>query len=178
MLNETTGLVKNIMIEITTLIYAKMKAPLSTIAVLTLVPMLTQWKRQFFVYFETNRDLMDIWKGIRNLQGSIDNTLRTLLPYVCYLSITTLLANNLLLHFSEQCKKCFSFVQNKIRASHGVSHVLFCHSYPIPGSSLGQLRIHAERMPGWQDGSETCCSQRLVVPVLSWHWCVTHMYFF
>lgn len=51
MLNETTGLAKNIMIEITTLIYAKMKAALSTIAVLTLVPMLTQEKGNFFFIF-------------------------------------------------------------------------------------------------------------------------------
>lgn len=50
MLNETMGLVK-IMIEITTLIYAKMKAALSIITLLTLVPMLTQWKRQIFCIF-------------------------------------------------------------------------------------------------------------------------------
>lgn len=160
MLNETTGLLKNIMIEITTLIYAKMKAALSTIAVLTLVPMLTQWKRQIFVYCETNRDFMDIWKGIRNLQGSIDNTLRTLLPYACYLSITPLLENNLLLHFSEQCKNVLVLLRIKSEHLMELIMLLFCHFYPIPGSSLGQLWIHAERMPGRQDGSETCCSQR------------------
>lgn len=55
MLNETMGLVKN-MVEITILIYAKMKAALSASTLFTLVPVLTQWKGKFFffVYFETN----------------------------------------------------------------------------------------------------------------------------
>jgi len=46
-----------------------------------------------------------------------------------------------------------SFAATKIRASHGVRvMLLFFHLYPVLGSSLGELRIHAERMPGWQNG--------------------------
>ena len=109
---------------------------------------------------DASQDLMGVWASgfSRVYRQHLENIFLNH-PCICSHSVPPLLANWTCFLVFQSSVRMSSFDQKKMVASHGVGIMLLsCYFSPTPGSSLGQLWIHAERMPGGQDGHETCSS--------------------
>lgn len=103
------------------------------------------------MFFWNCWNLVDAWRCQKHPEVCRQHVENTALN-----SLYQLLANYVCLRAVYE-----DLAQLMVRREHPVEvRVMLLLAIHLPGSSLGQLWIHAERMPGRQDGYEACCSKR------------------